>query len=347
MNWMDSKVLRRWLPLSLVFILGCGPKPQVGEDLVWPPAPETPRIRYLRAISSKSDLNLGKLSRLKKSLTGEEALERIGKPYGVAVDARGRLFVSDAGNASVLVFNEQPRKGEEPFAYLGREGNGKLVEPAGLAIDDSGNIYVGDVQQNQVFCYGPDLHFQRTYGVRGEFTRPAGIAFNVATQELVILDSKSHTVKFFDKAGKLLRTIGEKGSEAGQFNIPTQVVCDAQGRVYIVDSMNFRVQIFSPQGEYLSTFGQADNVPGSFTRPKGIALDSEGHIYVSDAAFDNIQIFQPDGTLLLFFGGAGKDPGSFQLPAGMCFDGQDRLYIADQYNRRVQIFQYIRQDRTN
>jgi DNA-binding beta-propeller fold protein YncE len=330
--------------VMLGIIWGCGPKPRIEEEIVWPPPPEKPRIRYVRSIASKDDLKKDKWSQFKDALAGDEASEKIIKPYGVAVDQRGRLFVADAGNLSVMVFNEHPEKGEDILEFIGRSGNGTLVEPAGVAVDEDGNIYVSEVRQAVVYSYGPDLKFRRAYGTKGTFIRPAGLVVNPVTKELIVLDAKAHDVKFFDLDGTLLRTIGGQGTEPGKFNIPSNVACDAEGRIYIVDSMNFRVQIFSPKGEFLSTFGQADNVPGSFTRPKGIALDSEGHVYVADAAFDNIQIFQPDGTLLLFFGSAGKGPGQFQLPAGLCFDREDRLYVVDQYNHRVQVFQYIKEE---
>jgi DNA-binding beta-propeller fold protein YncE len=343
---MRNKKFTSLLTLAIAgwFLWGCGPKPELIEDLVWPAPPEQPRIQFVRSIAGKSDLKQGKFKRLKDALAGEDEGDKIIKPYGVAVDSRNRIFVSDAGNRCVLVFNETPEKGEDVFALLGQGGNGTLLEPAGITLDDEGNIYVSDVKQNTVYSYGPDLKFRQAYGPQGTFTRPAGLAFNSITRELIVLDAKAHDVKFFNLEGNLLRTLGEQGIEPGQFNIPSNVACDKTGKIYIVDSMNFRVQIFNPEGEFLSTFGQADNVPGSFTRPKGIALDSDGHIYVADAAFDNIQIFQPNGTLLLYFGSAGRGSGQFQLPAGMYFDAQDRLYVIDQYNHRVQIFQYLKSE---
>ncbi len=41
------------------------------------------------------------------------------------------------------------------------------------------------------------------------------------------------------------------GKENGKFNMPADVACDAQGRVYVTDHLNDRVQVFSPDGKHL------------------------------------------------------------------------------------------------
>ncbi|GBE29041.1 MAG TPA: hypothetical protein ENH10_07615 [Bacteroidetes bacterium] len=328
---------------SISLLSGCATTRPKDTSVFWPQPPEKKRIEYLKSISAKTDIDDSRLNRLRESLTGEQDIEKIIKPYGVAVDARGRIYVTDAGNKSVLVFNENPAAGEDYLDYVGAGGSGTLVEPAGIAISKAGVIFVSDVVQGTVYAYNQDFEFLYAVGSKDSFIRPAGLAFNEVSQELVVIDAKSHNLKFFSAEGDSLRTVGEKGINESQFNVPSNVVCDKEGKIYVVDSMNFRVQIFNSAGEFVSTFGQADNIPGSFSRPKGITLDSDGHVYVADAAFDNIQIFQPDGTLMLFFGSAGSKPGQFQLPAGMCFDSNDKLYVVDQYNRRIQIFQYVSQ----
>ncbi len=343
---MDSLRFKSFLPviaLLVAILVGCTPQQTVKkETLVWPRVPEKARIQFVRAIQGKNDFVKSKLDVLKKTLTGENSLEKLIKPYGVATDSKGRLYVSDAGNHCVLIFDENAIDKDASLTYLGTSGFGQLTEPAGIAIDDNDTIYVSDVQLNTVFVYGPDRKFVRTFGEKNVFTRPAGIAFNKATREIVVVDTKSYQIKCFSMDGKLTRTFGSKGNGKGQFNLPSNVTCDSTGNIYIVDTMNFRVQIFDKNGSFLSTFGQPDNVPGSFSRPKGIALDGDGNVYVVDSGFDNIQIFQKDGTLLLYFGEAGTDDGQFQLPAGICIDKHNRLYVADQYNGRVQVFQYIK-----
>ncbi len=44
---------------------------------------------------------------------------------------------------------------------------------------------------------------------------------------------------------------GVTGTAPGQFNVPTAVACDAQGRVYAADYMNDRIQVFNAGGKLL------------------------------------------------------------------------------------------------
>src|SRR5690606_5713373 len=46
--------------------------------------------------------------------------------------------------------------------------------------------------------------------------------------------------------GTLLATVGESGTEAGQFLYPRDVIADSSGRLYVLDTDAGRVQEFSP-----------------------------------------------------------------------------------------------------
>ncbi len=60
----------------------------------------------------------------------------------VAVDARGRIYVSDAGNSRIQVFSA----GGHFIRSLGTYGTGAghLITPRDLTVDASGNVYVAD-----------------------------------------------------------------------------------------------------------------------------------------------------------------------------------------------------------
>ena len=141
-------------------------------------------------------------------------------------------------------------------------------------------------------------------------------------------------------SGDLLKTIGTRGKEEGQFNLPLQAATAPDGTVYVVDSGNFRVEAFTPDGKFKLAFGSIGRKSGQFTRPKGIAVDTQGNIYVVDAAFGNFQIFNPKGQLLLFVGdrGARGGPAQYMLPAGIAVDEDGRVYMVDQYFKKVDVY---------
>ncbi len=323
--------LRCVVPISaLLLAASCGPQiPEMtkpGTSLVWPASPDTPRIQYVGAMRSGRDVGAG------------NAADALVKPYGVAVDNKGRIFVT--GKEKVMFFDEA----KSAVGYLGdRPGKGKLTEPIGIAVSRDGRIFVSDGAARKVFVYTRKGAFAGVIGRDGEFDTPSDIAIDERAGRIYVVDSKQHRVRVYTlKRFKYVRTIGSRGiGGRGRFNFPTNVAVDSRGNLYVVDTGNFRVQVFNRKGDYLRSIGRLGDVPGSFARPKGIAVDSEGHVYVVDSAFQNIQIFDEKGRLLLFFGTGGWGPGYFTLPAGLSIDSRDRIYVVDQWPGTVQIFQYL------
>ncbi len=332
-----------YLMLILLLISGCATTTHKKEDIwSWPLPPEKPRLKYIKSFSGKDDVVQSKFKSLKDVVAGKGFAEQLKKPIGVAVDSRGRVFVADLGVQCVVIFNETPQEGEKAFDFLGKKAKGHLVKPLGITIDQNDNIYVSESVHRKVYSYNPDFSFRYSFGLDTTFKRPSGVAFDNINNRLYVVDTKAHDIKVFNDKGVLIHIFGSQGNKDGEFNYPTNVAVDNDGKIYIIDTMNTRVQIFDQNYNFVMKYGSADNVPGSFARPKGVALDSDNNVYVVDSAFDNVQIFNQQGQLLLFFGSAGRGVGEFDMPAGIFIDKTDKIYIIDQLNCRVQIFQYLK-----
>ena len=341
-------LLSQLIGIALVFMLvGCAQQPQVfvppASDLVWPQAPEPPRIRFLYELSEPADVNIRSswLGRLIGAIRGRQAV-RVSKPYGLTVDTEGRLYVVDNSYQALHVFDAEngnyhrfPEKRPEDF-----------INPVGVALGKAGRIYVSDSVAGKVHVFAKlGRQYLGSIGA-GLLQRPTGLAINHRTGELLVLDTIASTLMVFDEEGQILkRVVGTPGDLPGdehEFHAPTNIAVAADGKVYVSDSLNFRVQILNSELELIGGFGAAGDVPGSFSRPKGLATDSDGNVYVIDALFDNVQIFGEQGSLLLAFGGPGNVPGKFWLPNAVHIDAKDRIYVSDTYNERVQVFQYLK-----
>ncbi len=327
-----------------LLIGGCAGKKSTTIDLVWPLPPETPRIRWIRSISSAKDVAQSSLSKFRESLIGADDEVALTKPYGLCTDRHGRIYVCDTGGGGLFVFDLLATEEDEILQFVGASGQARLMQPIDVAVTDSGDVFVTDSKLNAVYCYGSDFQFKFAVGTAGEFGRPTGIAYDRKNKRIFILDTVNHKVKVFDLAGTKLAEFGEGGEAEGEFNRPTNIKVDRNGQIYIVDTMNGRVQIFDENLDFVRTFGSHGSTAGTFARPRGIGIDTEGHIYVADAGFDNVQVFDQEGNLLLFFGQPGFGPGEFWLPAGMYIDDNDLIYVANSYNRRVEIFRYLSED---
>jgi len=336
------------LSLSLLLLLAScstsGPTEEAFEPPVYPLPPEKARFIYERTFRTSFDVKESTaMEKFKSFATGVGgAGYGLAKPYGVAV-YQGRIYASDTVQRVVLEFDVPGRD----FKVIGQEGKGELAKPIGLAVDrNNGTLYVVDHTQKRVVVFDKDGNYLRAIGGKGYFQRPSGIAVSPDGKKIYVVDtggvdSDAHHLLIFNAlTGEHLKTVGKRGTEENQFNLPLMAATAPDGTVYVVDGGNFRVEGFNPDGKFKITFGAIGRRSGQFSRPKGIACDKDGNIYVVDAAFGNFQIFNPKGQLLLFVGDRGYKgrPGEYMLPAGIAVDEDGRVYMVDQYFKKIDVF---------
>jgi sugar lactone lactonase YvrE len=339
-----------WITVTAGLLLGIGYQSAAAADkkkpvapaptLVWPVPPDAPRIRFVTAYQGVNDFKKKKAG-WKSALLGPDAqkhVDQLLKPYGVAAAKDGRVFVTDTAARRVFVFNPV----EKSVGFIGESGAGKISKPVGVAVDDAGTVFVADATLKRVFGYALDGHMSIAIGHDGELQNPSGLAIDRQRNQLYVADAKKHQVLCYSSEdGRFIRALGKRGTEQGEFNFPTNLAVDRQGRLYVADTLNFRVQIFDASGAFVKSIGSQGDGPGHLNRAKGVGVDSEGNIYIADTSFNNFQVFDGEGNILLFVGTTGTGPGEFLLPAGLFVDDEDRIYIADQGNARVQVFQRI------
>lgn len=334
MNY-NRTILRYCATFLCIILLSAACSPAVRRvepaDLMWPPPPSQPKIKYLQSIYTEDDI--GRTYSLKESLFGKEYDDTLKRPYNVFV-ARSKIFITDIGAKFVVILDLTTKR----MMVVG--GDGTLRFPVATVSDASGALYVADVGNEKVMVYDGNSRYRTSFAVDGG--KPVAMAINERLGILYVVDRQRHKVIAMDKQGRQLFTFGAFGDSAGNFNVPLAIAIGADDKLYVLDSGNFRVQVFDAKGAYLFKFGAVGDRAGLFANPKGIALDSAGHIYVTDAAFSNFQVFDGQGNVLLYVGSLGPAPGQMHLPAGIAIDDQDRIYVADQLNRRIEVFQYLK-----
>lgn len=301
-------------------------------EIVWPPPPAAARIQFVRVVEAGGGLSL-RQSRLARVLTGRQEV-RLSRPYGVAVDKSGRLYVADTDAPAVLVYDYP---GRQIIRVVEFDGQG-FVSPIGVALGPSGTFYVTDSSLLKVLVFDQNGAFVQVFAPDTPMKRPTGIAVEPGTGRVLVVDTLANSVLVFNPQGKHLRTIGS----TGQLHRPTDVWCDARGRVFVTDTLNFRVVIFRiSDGAFLRTFGLLGDGSGAIRDPRGVAVDRHGNVYLVDRAFSKVQIFDDQGRFLLAFGEPGRGPGQFNMPSDIFIDDNDLLYISDSFNGRVQVFRLL------
>jgi DNA-binding beta-propeller fold protein YncE len=330
-------IIAAGVSLCLAFLFAsCATPPEKIEEreYVWPLPPEKPRVRYIKSLWGEEDVMKSAPSDF---IVGKDPSTDLFKPYGLATDHSGRLYVTDTVRRVVFVFDEL--MGDLRFLGL-REM--PLGVPADVVVDQRERVYISDAGRDRIVVFDQDDRILNQFG-QGILDNPAGMAVDEGRQRLYVVSTHTHTVEVFSLDGKHLFRFGGHGNSPGKFNYPMDIAIGPTGDLYVVDSANFRVQVFTSEGDFVREFGSLGTGPGQFSRPKGIAVDMAGRIFVTDASFNNFQIFNDMGRLLLFVGTGGvTGPGEFSLPADIEVDDQGRIYVADQLNKRVQVFEMIR-----
>ena len=254
---------------------------------------------------------------VKGAANGLDSLATFNKPFGVATDAAGNVYVADAVNNRIRMIGATSGM-VGTFAGTGIAGASNVTDsvsfssPLGVAVDGTGNVYVADYENNLI----------------RKITQ-AGVVSTLAGS-------------------------GAKGADDGldtaaTFNLPEALAVDKTGNVYVVDNGNDLIRKVTPAGQ-VSTFagsGQSGRSDGtgtaaSFNSPFGIAIDADGNLYVADSGNNLIRKITPDGTVTTIAGSGSRgatdgtgSAASFNTPAGIAVDKLGNIYVADENNNLI------------
>jgi uncharacterized protein (TIGR03663 family) len=222
------------------------------------------------------------------------------EPWGIAVDAEGRVFVADTWNGRIQVFDNQGNFVRKwgLFNIIGDENRDPyaLFGPRGLAIADNGDLLVADTGNKRIIRYTP--------------------------------------------TGDYVSQVGGGGLILGRFEEPVDVaVHPGTGDVYVADVWNQRIQVLSPDlqpvDEWLVPSWQSRDI---FDKAY-VAVDASGTVYASDPQFAQVFVYGPNGEILAGFGRYGTDVNRFAKPNGLAIDpATNQLLVADADNNRVLLF---------
>ena len=261
-------------------------------------------------------------------------------PWGVAVNQRGEIVVTEFRGDRVSVFTPSGKK----LLHFGTRGSGpgQVRYPREVAVDGEGRTLLVDSGNNRIQRFTSEGQFLNSVGTEGsrclQFSCPTGIAFNGTNNKVYVTDTDNDRVQVLNSDLTFYCSFGKKGSGKGQFGCPFGTACDSTGEVYVADSDNHRIQVFTSEGGFLRTFGRYGQGTGELNRPVGVAVDASNTVYVSEWTNHRISVFTSDGQFVTSFGWKGKGPGEFKSPHGIAVDSSQLVYVCDMENNRIQVF---------
>lgn len=208
------------------------------------------------------------------------------QPFGVAVDAHGRIFVATYDH-KVDVFLADGSQLLHSWGSVG-EADGQF-RPWGITIDAEGQVLVVDQHNSRVQIFTAEGKFVSKFGSPGsgdgQFEDPHGVAVNYSTGEIVVTDSINSDVQIFSGTGEFHKKFSLRAMED-----PRGVTVDGAGNIFVGNADPGRVFVFDKEGELLSCIGTDGTGDGQFNRPWGVAVDGNGHLYVVDRN-NRVQVF--------------------------------------------------------
>lgn len=214
--------------------------------------------------------------------------EELSSPVGVAVDSENNLYVADSVNAKVYKYNKKGQFLQELKHDAG------FKRPAGIAVNSRNEKFVVDVLAHKLYVFSKDDRFVSDFPKvkKGEeLNYPSNVTIDRA-DNVYVTDSMNFTIKVYNRAGDLQRTIGEIGDSPGSFARPKGIAVDSDQQIYVVDATLDNFQIFNQKGNLLQFIGKNGGGAGEFYLPSGIYIDKNDRIFVTDTYNRRIQIFQ-------------------------------------------------------
>lgn len=206
-------------------------------------------------------------------------------PCAVTSSEDGRIYVLDAGDAKVRVFDAEGR--------FERAIGGKpdFKSAFGLALLPNRDLLVTDPEGHCIHLLSNEGQLKGSFG-QG-YKSPSGIT--AVGGFIYVLDHGLSAVSKHDTQGHEVFRFGKRGTAKGDFSIPKGIAVNDQGLIFVAEALSHRVQIFSPQGQWLTTFGKKGQGAGEFSNPESLACRPEGMIYVLDRGNHRIQVFNYPG----------------------------------------------------
>lgn len=259
---------------------------------------------------------------------------------GVAVDDIDRVYVFSRSDHPITVFD---RDGN----FLRSWGEGRYQRPHSAHVGHDGYLYLTD----------DGLHIVQKCTLDGkvalELGRPgvsspymSGKPFNRCTHtalsptgDLYVSDGYGNArIHKYDPDGKLLLSWGEPGSSPGQFNIPHNICCDADGWIYVADRENHRIQVFDGAGRYETQWNNLHRPCAMFMtggRCPHCYIGEIGPAMAVNRSVPNlgprVSILDNKGNLKARLGGqvAGTGPHDFIAPHGIAVDSRGDIYVGE------------------
>jgi len=307
--------LLRQLVLVFVFLVSCGhpPKSELKSD---------------KSVEIPVDLLID------MEISGLVFGKPLHRPFGLAVDTRGAVYVCDAGNNRIIKFNSDLTPAVEIGGF--GTGEGLFDRPSFIAVDYDLNLLVSDEGNRRICRYNSRLQFVEALEFYDDedllkFGYPSGVGLT-NYGEVWVADRERDRIAVFNNVGDFDRFIGEFGYSGGQLLNPEKIVKNLGGDFIVCDAGNSRLVVYDEYGNFLHEVGDR-----SLDYPMA-AVSDNNDMWVLDGATRKVNLFDAGGKRVFTAGPvlAGSTQ-AMKEPSDIIVLPDGRLMISDTGNNRLLI----------
>ena len=189
--------------------------------------------------------------------------------YGIAVDSKDNIYVTDGRHGAVYMFDKLGTK---------LKSSAVNINPRGITLSGE-HVIVADGANKQLVYFSRDLEFIKKIAFCGK--RPVGVACD-EEGKLYVCDHTGDCVKVLNAQGELQFSFSQKGN---QLSKPYSIGINGEF-VYVTEWGGKEcVSVFTKEGKYITSF------ENKFNCPCGLVVDSDGFVYVCDVNHRQIHVF--------------------------------------------------------
>jgi len=253
---------------------------------------------------------------------GLATIARLNHPSGVAVDAKGSLYIADRDNNRIRLVTPDGTISTVPGTA------GLLNTPSSVTIGQGGNLVVADTGNRRVLVFTPAGFIGGLTG--GGMISPV-YALSGPDGSIYIADTGAGAI-FKSSPGRPIVTLLD-GVES-----PGGLALDNASNLYFTEAAAQRVRRLTPAGDVTSI------AEGVWNTPRGIALDPDGNVFVADSGLERVLRVDPAGGVTPVAGigspGFSGDGGpalaaELGFPWDVAVGPGGVLFVADLDNNRV------------
>ena len=149
---------------------------------------------------------------------------------------------------------------------------------------------------------------------------------------IYVLDNEANEVVKLSAELNLLKKVGRKGWNNGEFDTPTYIDGSSGLDIYVCDGKNFRIQRFDLNLSYISaliTNLETFDNNFKFNTPISCVIVNSSDLYVVDGENNRIVKFLSGTTPVLSFAGFQDVDGSLSKPGKILKDALNSIYVLD------------------